>query len=699
LTSFIDAFAGSHRFVVDYLADEVIARQPQHIQTFLLETAILERLCGPLCDAVLGLTPDERPMTKDEGSTKVSEGFPNADHALSSFALRPSSDSYSQLLLEQIERRNLFIISLDDVRQWYRYHHLFAQVLRQRLIDGASQEMVTSLHQRAAAWFEQQGLVVEAVHHALASHDWERAARLITAHGRKLMVRGQAHTVREWLNKLPDALASEHPYLHHLHAIGLFFGNQHQEAERHLQAAEASRSAVRFDEQSGINPGYAIVLRASIARFRGDLERGFALASQALAILPATDVSGQMVAQAHAALTYEISGEVGPNNQRQLLEAVALARTADELGNLLFTTVNLAEFQQRQGRLRQAAQTYREAAELMPDPMRLQAFPNGANYYFGLGNLLYERNDLDGAEALLKQGQEIVRAMRVAEAQAILLGYHTLAQLRQARGDSNAARTILDELQDVADQRNFVPQMLAQAAAARAQLALMQGDLSAAVQWANTSGLGANDAPNYPREQEYLTLARVRIAQDWHDKAGSVLPDILRLLERLLAAAETGGRIDSVIKTSVLRALAFQAQGALVQALKCLERALQLAEPESYARVFIDEGTPMAELLESLAAQGVMPGYVRTLLAAFPESDSEIVPRAALRPQPLAEPLSERELEVLQMVADGHANRAIALALTIEVGTVKRHIHSLLGKLDAPSRTAAVARARTLGLL
>jgi LuxR family maltose regulon positive regulatory protein len=588
---------------------------------------------------------------------------------------------------------------LDDVRQWYRYHHLFAQVLRQRLLDGASQEMVTSLHQRAAAWFEQQGLVVEAVHHALDSHDWERAARLITAHGRKLMVRGQVHTVRGWLHMLPAALASEHPYLHHLQAIGLFFENQHEEAERHLQAAEASRSAAHHDEQSGIIPGYSLVLGASIARFRGDLARGITLATQALAILPATNMSGRMVAQLHAALAYEISGELEPNNQRRLLEGLALARSIDELGNLLFAMVNVAAFQQRQGRLRQAAQTYRAAAELMPDQIGLQAFPNGANYYFGLGNLLYERNDLDGAEALLEQGREIVRAMRVAEAQAIVLGYHALARIQQVRGDSNAARSALEELQDVARQRNFVPQMIVQAAAARAQLALMQGDFSAAVQWADTSSLGTNDDLSYPRELEYMMLARVRIAQHRRDTTGSFFSDILRLLDRLLAAAETGERIASVIEISILRALAFQAQGTPARALTCLERALQLAGPENYVRVFIDEGAPMAELLEDLATQGVMPAYVRRLLAAFPGSDSVMTPGSALRPQPLAEPLSERELEVLRMVADGHANRAIAVALTIEVGTVKRHIHSLLGKLDAPSRTAAVARARTLGLL
>jgi LuxR family maltose regulon positive regulatory protein len=690
LASFIDAFAGSHRFVVDYLADEVIARQPRHIQTFLLETAILERLCGPLCDAVV------------LGETRVG-----------SSEEQTGAQAYSQAIIEELERRNLFIIPLDDRRLWYRYHHLFAQVLRQRLIDGARHEAVAPLHQRAAAWFEQQGLAVEAVHHALASQDWERAARLITAHGRKLMVRGQVHTVRGWLNKLPNALASEHPYLHHVHAIGLFFENQHETAERHLQAAEASRSAARSDEHSGIIPDYAMVLRASMARFRGDLARAFRLATQALEIVPATNMSARMVAQLHAALAYEISGDLGPDNQRQLLEGVALARAADELGNLLFAKVSLADFQQRQGRLWQAAQTYREAAEILPEPIGLQAFPNGASYYFGLGSLLYERNDLDGAEALLEQGQEMVRAMRVAEAQVISLGYHALARLQQARGDGNAARRILDELQDVARQRSFAPPVLAQAAAVRAQLALRQGDLSAAVQWADTSGLAVNDDLNYPRELEYLMLARVRIAQGRRDKAGSVLAGVLRLLDRLLAAAETGERIDSVIEISILRALAFQAQGTPERALKCLERALQLAAPERYVRVFIDEGAPMVRLLQQgLRTQrwgrapspspNVRPYAEQLLNGAYAEGiehHSDAPNPSTQYSVPDSEPLTERELDVLRLLVAGYSNQAIARELVVAVGTVKRHINNIFGKLHVQSRVQAVARARELDLL
>jgi LuxR family maltose regulon positive regulatory protein len=348
----------------------------------------------------------------------------------------------------------------------------------------------------------------------------------------------------------------------------------------------------------------------------------------------------------------------------------------------------------------------------MPDPIRLRVFPNGANYYFGLGNLLYERNDLDGAEALLEQGHEIVRAMRVAEAQTILLGYHTLARLQQARGNSDAARTILDELQDVARQRNFVPQMFAQAAAARAHLALMQGDFSAAVQWADTSGLSANDDVNYPREQEYLMLARVRIAQGRRDKAGSVLPDILRLLDRLLAAAETGERVDSAIEMSILRALAFQAQGATEQALKCLERALQLARPESYTRVFIDEGAPMTQLLEQglrtpywgeapSSSQGVRQYAEQLLKAAYAEGivlHSGAPAPTTQYPVPDGEPLTERELDVLRLLVAGYSNQAIAHELVVAVGPVKRHVNNILGKLQGQSRLQAAARARELEL-
>jgi LuxR family maltose regulon positive regulatory protein len=301
----------------------------------------------------------------------------------------------------------------------------------------------------------------------------------------------------------------------------------------------------------------------------------------------------------------------------------------------------------------------------------------------------------------------------VAEARAILLGYHTLARLQQARGDSNAARSILNELQNIARQRNFVPQVLAQAAAARAQLALMQGDLSAAVQWADMSGLGPNDDLNYPRELEYLVLARVRIAQHRRDMEDSVLRDILRLLDRLLAAAEIGERIDSMIEISILRALAFQAQGMFVQALECLAWVLQLAEPESYARVFIDEGAPIAQLLQQglraphwgqapSSSQSVRQYAEWLLKGAYAEG----IERHTDAPAPSihfsvpdSEPLTERELDVLRLLVAGYSNQAIARELVVAVGTVKRHVNNLFGKLRVQSRLQAVARARELDLL
>ena len=701
-TEFIEAFTGSHRFVVDYLVDEVLARQPAHLQTFLLQTSILERLCGPLCDAVLlGGAGDEVP------------------------AYAVGEQAYSQLILEQLERNNLFIVPLDDARRWYRYHHLFVQVLRERLKSGASQDTIASLHRRASAWFEQQGLVVEAVQYALAAPAWERAADLIEKHGQLLLARAQVQRVLGWLNMLPETVARARPFLNVIHAGALIILNQLEGAELRLQAAERSLSADTQDDRSCTVLGTTALSRAYIALFRGDFARWLTLSSQALETLPATDVIGRTAASLDIASAFLISGDVTPANERRFAAAVRVVREMGGLSTLFRGIVTLAELQRRQGRLRQAAATYREAAQAMLEPVMLQAMPNGANYYFGLGDLLREWNELDAAEALLAQGREMVRAMLLAEADTVTRGYIALARLRQVRGDGGGAVATLVEWQEAARERNAIDSLLRRGAAGRAHVALLQGDLQTAVHWAGTRGLRVDDDLSYPREPEYLTFARVRIAQGRCDLAGPYLRDALRLLDRLLDDAETGGRMDSVIEILILRALALQAQNDIRAALTTLERALTLAALEGYVRVFLDEGGPMAALLERMKDEGAPFGqrmngasapalaYVHTLLAAFPAraqgDDEPITPHPAPGGHPVhpasfilhppVDPLTERELEVLRLLAAGHSNRAIAAELILALGTVKRHVNNIFGKLQAESRLQAVARARELGLV
>jgi LuxR family maltose regulon positive regulatory protein len=300
----------------------------------------------------------------------------------------------------------------------------------------------------------------------------------------------------------------------------------------------------------------------------------------------------------------------------------------------------------------------------------------------------------------------MVREKRLAEAGAVVLGYITLARLRQARGDGPGALAVLDELQAVLRERNFAPHLLARATAVRSRLALLQGDLAMAVKWADSSDLGVNDELTYLREPEYLTLARVRIVQGRHAPAGSHLGDALHLLGRLLETAEAGQRMDSVIEILTLRALALRAQGDRDGALTALNRALSLAAPEGYVRVFADEGAHMAALLHEARARGIAPGYVPKLLAAFVREDVQATPAAPPSPAPDRrsvppgiKPLTEREMEVIRLLARGQSNQVIARELVVAVGTVKRHVNSVLGKLQVQSRLEAVARARELGLV
>jgi len=352
-----------------------------------------------------------------------------------------------------------------------------------------------------------------------------------------------------------------------------------------------------------------------------------------------------------------------------------------------------------QGRLRQAAVTIEQAAQLAPGHGGLQALINGADYYFILGDLRREWNQLDRAEQQLVQGMGLVKETATADAEMITRGYLALARLQQARGESNQALATLDAFTQVADQRGFASTLLAHRAAVRAQVELAQGNLAAAIQWAETQGLSEVSDLSYPREQEYLTLVRVCNALGREHPASPFLSQALVLLERLQEDAEAKMRMRSMLEILLLRALALQAQELHTESLTALGRALLLAEPEGYIRLFVDEGPPMVTLLRHAQKHKVVPGYVMTLLEAAGEPRGAVSDRPALHSNSLVELLTAREREVLQLLIDGASNREIAASLVLSINTVKKHILNLCGKLGVQSRTQAVARARTLNLL
>jgi LuxR family maltose regulon positive regulatory protein len=674
VSGFIAAFTGSNRHVVDYLAEEVLARQPEELRTFLLKTSVLDRMCAPLCNAVTG----------------------HAD---------------GQTTLERLEHANLFVIPLDDERHWYRYHHLFADVLSQRL-QQTQARLVPELHKRACGWFERQGLVGEAINHALAAQDWERAVRLIESNGVTIVLGRQIQTMLGWIDRVPEELARERPALCTIRALALVLRNRPDDAEASLREAERYLGADPTTDQARTILGRVAVIRAAIARSSGDLQRCVAMGRRALELLPETESTARAAARTNAALAYQVSGNVAPANERPLEEVAASFHASGAHVMLLRSIDFLARLRTLQGRLRAAAATYEESAQVASGRDGSRGTLNSAAYYVGLGDIHREWNDLDSAESHLRRGIEMFTGTLSVDAEVVTHGYLSLARLQQARGRHADARTTLEEFADLARQRDFFSLLAARGEAALARLALVQDDLPTAVSWAEASGLGACDEHNYRREEQYLTRARVLIAQGRLDPRGSYLDDALGLLDRLFTAAQGAGRMGSVIEILALRALALQARQEWSESLTTLESALTLAEPEGYVRVFVDEGAPMAALLSELlktwrkgsrgAKQLTSLTYVRRLLAVFESPHTSTEPpvgRASESDQPLLDPLTAREREVLELITEGLSNQEIASRLFIATSTVKGYVHSVLRKLEVDSRTRAISRAHELHLV
>jgi len=667
VAGFIEAFTGSHRYVVDYLVEEVLARQPADVQDFLVKTCILVRLCGPLCDAVRG---------QDD----------------------------SQAYLAHLERSNLFLVALDDERQWYRYHHLFAEALRSRL-QQSQPALVAELHRRASHWYEHHLLFDEAVAHALAVPEVEHAARLIEEYARLTNFPSQFQVLLGWLNRLPDAFVRTQPTLCIMHAITLVLTQHLERASVRVQDAERCLYEEMPAQQRRTLLSMITAFRGYQARLLGDYEQGVPLGHQALELMPETEATSPFTVIFRlgtfmtAASAYLVDGDVTPTTEHLVSAAVTSARALGNLPAIMKSISNLARLQLLQGRLRQAAVTMEQATQLVPQPAGLHTLLHGADYYFILGELLREWNQLEQAEQHLVQGMELVRGALTTDAEMITRGYLAFARLLQACGQSNRALQALDAFAQMAQQRSFAPALVARGAAVRAQVALAQGDLAAAIGWAETSGLSTTDALNYPREREYLTLTRIHIAQGRAQPTGPFLSEALTLLERLLEDAEPRARMSSVIEILLLRALALQAQGKQEEALRSLGRALAVAEPEGYIRLFLDEGTPTLVLLRQAYAHKIAQGYVAVLLKAAGEQLSIGPPLQSTQHSLLVELLTEREREVLRLLVDGASNREIADHLVLSVNTVKKHIFNICSKLNVQGRTHAIAKVRTMNIL
>ena len=662
VAGFIQAFTGSHRYVIDYLVEEVLQRQPAEVRRFLLETAILDQLTGPLCEAVTGQT---------EGGER----------------------------LQALERSHLFVVPLDDQRTWYRYHHLFAEVLRARLrVEQPGR--AAELHRRASAWYAQQGLPVEAVRHALAAEDYEQAANLIELAWPAVSRDRQDLVLQSWVKGLPDDQLRRRPVLGIYMAGALLTGGnlpaveaRLREAERWLTGEAEGAPLVADPAELRKVPAQIAIYRAALAQARGDIGETIAQARQALDRVEPGDHLGHAGAAGFLGLALWADGSLEAAHQT-FAEAVTSMRRAGNLAVALSGTVVLADMHLALGRLR-------EADRLLAQGLQLSA-AQGLPVPVATGDLLVaqselrlEQNDLAGAALCLQHSQALGERASLSENR---YRWHVArARLHAAHGEWDSAHAQLAE----ADRRylpGFYPNVRP-IAAWRARWWIRQGRLAEAQAWVQERGLSAAEEPSYLREFEHFTLARLRLAQAQPGQADPGLRATQGLLARLQAAAEAGGRTASLIESRLLQALAWAALGQPAQAWAPLEQALTQAEPEGYVRLFIDEGPPLAGLLQAAAKRGLAPHYVPELLAAFDAGAVPPAPRpAASAAPPLPEPLSEREREVLRLLGTELAGPEIARQLMVSLNTFHTHTKNIYGKLGVKNRQAAVIRARELGL-
>jgi LuxR family transcriptional regulator, maltose regulon positive regulatory protein len=665
IPAFIKAFTGSHRYIIDYLIEEVFQRQSPEMRDFLLYTSILDRLSGPLCDSV-------------------------------------TTHSNGQLRLEQLEASNLFLVPLDDERHWYRYHHLFRDVLRSRLLR-LHPAQVDVLHRRAARWYEESGSTEAAMHHLLNAHDFEGAERLLQRLGESMLTSGRWSLLLDWLNAIPDTFLRPRPMLAMLKAWALFLTGQWEPVESYLQDVEllmrAGEDVVPSVESGDENDplsgwrGQVATLRSQIASLQGDTARAIEQSEEALAWLPEDNLLIRGIVATNLGFAY-LSLDEWAKAERLLNEGQSASQVSGNESMALSAAGGLGFIDIAQGRLQRAAARSQEL--LQHAAPRLDQGIIGIHY--NLSGVLYEWNDLPGALAHTIRARDLANQLHISRLS--MLCELRLAQIRQAEGDTCEAASILQNAT-----RQQTPATADQVTLAAARLAASRGDIEVLEKYLHRER-EITGRPYYSeRRLEYHTLVQARLAL-------SNLPEAEALLDRLQPVVQACGHFGGLIEFMALQALLYWQRDDLTQARSVLRQALASARPERYLRTFVDLGSTMYALLKDFRTSLEKPNseddsralaaYVDQLLAAFvsgipapPDLNSVAQPAV---PQ-LAEPLSAREVEVLRLMARGHSNRAIADALFLSVGTVKCHAHNIYLKLNVQSRTQAIARAREVGLL
>jgi LuxR family maltose regulon positive regulatory protein len=646
--TFVASLKGTQRHILDYLAEEVLEQQPPHLQTFLLQTSVLDRICGSLAEAVV----DETTMNGAE-------------------------------TLEQLERRNLFIVPLDPDQTWYRYHHLFQEVLR-HFLDRTEPNQIAEYHRRAARWFYQNKLVAEALQHSVIAKDFDWTATLIEQEAQLPNPRIEPPTVLMALEALPSEMVWSRPWLLLADAWALFSSSQFQAAALAVQTIEKL-----LQQQTSLTNleklwGLVTAFKGMQARHQGAIAEATILMEQALQQLPQDDSWLRSMILLNLGVTYFVADNFIA--AQKLLPEVSEIGQARGLADPAIAGLYLqAQFLALRGRIDEAIALCQQGLELAQNRGWLATYA-GVLVQVALADLLREQNQLEAAAQHLVESLD--RGIQNRQP-GIMMGYITLARVRQAQGDSQAAQAAIRAAEQC---QTWLWATMLSVSACKARLDLAQGNLEGAVRWAETSGLDVEDELRYSftdqhpcgSELDYLTLARVLIA-----RGRNSFELAMRLLTRLYDFTKAGGRTARMMEVLLLQALVWQARGDRDRALELLQQALNLPRTDDYIRVFVDEGKPMLDLLRAAASKNIHVAFVNRLLDAFGQS----------KKHSLIEPLSDRELEVLSYLAQGLSDQAIADRLYLSLAAVKWHDRNLYGKLNVNNRTQAVARARELGIL
>jgi LuxR family maltose regulon positive regulatory protein len=648
-SEFITSFAGSNRYILDYLGQEVLEGQDERTRLFLLQTSILERLTASLCKAITGL-PD------------------------------------SQEILEYLEYNHLFLIPLDRERRWYRYHRLFADFLG-KLLRQMQPDQIPALHRKASRWFEAKGHIDEAIDHALSAGEHEFAMNLIEEIAETRLMRSEARTIKHWIEKLPAEIVASRPSLELTYAWALILmGSTVEEIEPKLQSVDTDGVENYLD-------GSAAALRALMASMGGDLVSSRDFSARALELLPEDKLFLRSMVADNLGMVQILSGDF-----KGAIEAFdQAADLSQQAGNLMIAVAalcNMAGLWVLQGQLKRAWRAYQQALQLATDE-RGRRLPIAGKALLGLGEIAREWNDFEAAERYLVEGLELFK--QFGEIGSII-SYLTLARIKETQGNLIRAQEILDQARHLAVQFEGSKMDDELVEAYQVQLWVAQGEVNQAERWVEEKGIEdhmhLDDLSNQhnPMWDVYcLTLTRIYIAKDRY-------PDALSLVERMLSASREHDRVRTELRALVLKAYILEKIGRNQDALTALEEALREGKAEGYVRVFLDEGEPIIQLLYQAAAQGIEPEFAGQLLAAV--SVSGLAREQVVKEHmDLVEPLSDREIEVLQLIAQGLSNQEIAGRLHISLSTVKGHTSNIYGKLAVHNRIQAVARAKELGIL